>query len=540
MCKRRHVKCNEVRPQCGPCAIGKRTCVYSNDAIKQPDVSESPPETRGSQNDEHHKSSPSRLRILVDSCQNQQPMRPASPRSRTNHATPRSTSSNVAVTSPGLSYNSTPSSRIESCQPSSIEPSTWFELLAADVTNIGGGTIATDTCSWFSEYPIPLLDFENYLIRHFVHVVSKRLDFNDRDVHFATTIPHMALRNLGLMSALLALSARHLSLREMQKENLTRTLVEKDGVPSDPEHIIDHNLAAKYYTKSLHYLNQAMLQSPSYSRSPVLIATAILISTYEMIDGWNENWERHIKGLFWIQRFQENDGETGGLRSAVWWTWLQQDIWIAMRERRRVYNDWSPEKPISTLRAPELATRASYLLSLCVNYASDEEKREDSARRAARGNELLHILQEWRDILPPEYRPLPSVSNDQIFPSIWVNPPSYAAALQIQSLALILVVTNHPSPNTIIDYGGVQQILAASMSIICGIARSVNADDDGANIVSVNCLFGAAMCVQNPHERLALLDLVESCQQRINWPLASLRKELELNYSKHAFHDPMI
>lgn len=302
----------------------------------------------------------------------------------------------------------------------------------------------------------------------------------------------MALRNLGLMSALLALSARHLSLRGIQKEILIRTSLEKDGVPSDLEYIIDRNLAVKYYSKSLHYLNQAM-QSPSYSRSSELIATAILISTYEMIDSRNQNWERHIKGLFWIQRFQENDGETGGLRSSVWWTWLQQDIWIAMREKRRVYNDWSPKKPISTLTAPELATRASYLLSLCVNYASDEEKREDSARRIARGNELLHLLQEWRERRPPEYHPLPSVPNDQIFPSIWVNPPSYAAGLQIQSLALILVIMNHPSPSTISDYEGVQQLLAVSVSIICGIARSLNADDDGANMISLNCLFGGKL-----------------------------------------------
>jgi hypothetical protein len=408
----------------------------------------------------------------------------------------------MAVISPGLSYSSTPFSGTESSQPSRVAPSRWFELLATDATRTGGEPIAMDTSSWISEYPIPLLDLENYLFRHFVYVVSKRLDFNSPEMHFTTTIPHMALRNLGLMSALLALSARQLSLRGIQKESLTNISIEKDGVPSDEDHIIDRNLAAKYYTKSLHYLNQAM-QSPSYSRSSESIATAILISTYEMLDGWNQNWERHIKGLFWIQRFQENDGETGGLRSAVWWTWLQQDIWIAMRERRRVYNDWSPKKPIFTLTAPELATRASYLLSLCVNYASEEERREDSVRRATRGNELLHLLQEWRERLPPEYHPLPSVSNDQIFPSIWVNPASCAAALQIQSLALILVVLNHPSPSTFSDFGGVQHILAVSVSIICGIARSVNADDDGANMISLNCLFGGKLSTSNSSSQIA-------------------------------------
>lgn len=236
----------------------------------------------------------------------------------------------------------------------------------------------------------------------------------------------MALHNVGLMRALLALSARHLSLGGTSKD----TSIEKDGIPSDLEHIINRKLAVEYYTESLHYLNQAM-QYSSYTQSLDLIATAILISTYEMIDGWDKNWERHLKGLFWIQRFQDNDGESGGLRQAVWWAWLQQDTWVAMRERRRVYSTWSPKKPISTLTAPEIVTHASYLLSQCVNYASDEEKQEDSVRRAARGTELLHLLQEWRETLLPEYSPLPCVSNDQVFPSIWVNPPSHAAALQI-------------------------------------------------------------------------------------------------------------
>ena len=49
----------------------------------------------------------------------------------------------------------------------------------------------------------------------------------------------------------------------------------------------------------------------------------------------------------------------------------------------------------------------------------------------------------------------------------------------------------------------------------------------------------AAICVHDPHERLVLLDLLDSCQEYLQWPMKSLRKELELDYSKHAFHDLM-
>jgi hypothetical protein len=47
------------------------------------------------------------------------------------------------------------------------------------------------------------------------------------------------------------------------------------------------------------------------------------------------------------------------------------------------------------------------------------------------------------------------------------------------------------------------------------------------------------MCVYTPHERLALLELLDSCQRTVRWPLESLRKELELEYGRDSFHDLM-
>lgn len=42
----------------------------------------------------------------------------------------------------------------------------------------------------------------------------------------------------------------------------------------------------------------------------------------------------------------------------------------------------------------------------------------------------------------------------------------------------------------------------------------------------------AGMSVHAPHERTALLDLIEIFQRRVRWPADSLRKELELEYQK--------
>jgi hypothetical protein len=293
------------------------------------------------------------------------------------------------------------------------------------------------------------------------------------------------------MKALLALSTRHLSLEtEIRKQGTMSASVAPDDTSSTRSHAIDRNLAVQYYYETLHYLNRAM-QHPSYARSHEVIATSLLISTYEMIDGSNQDWERHLKGVFWIQRFQDNDGETGGLRSAVWWAWLRQDVWVAMRERRRVFSFWQPKRPLSVLTAPELATRATYLLGQCVNYASKEEQEtSDLSQRLERGSELLFSLHEWYDHLPPEYSPLPMAPSTTVFPHIWIHPPSYAAALQIYSLARVLVILHRPSSGGLDDYRAAQKLLTLSVNTICGIARTIDESDQAASIVSLHCVFG--------------------------------------------------
>lgn len=486
----------------------------------------------------------------MEAChQDQQPVRQESPRVEEQQlATATSSIENAVVPTPKVPSNYVPSPGTESSVTSRVAPLSWFELLATDAANADdrfllsppqqfsrnrvepgedprnssnlrprtlreresfhaaafprdpeieqrfvsqtpeSASAVTDIpSSWLSDYPVPLTGLEHHLFRHFVRVSSKWLDFYDPELHFATTVPHIALRNVGLMRALLALSARHLSLCGGEQEAREASDSDKNSGSSD---VIDRNLAVQYYFESLHYLNKAM-QHPSYARSLDLIATAILISTYEMIDGSNQDWERHLKGVFWIQRFQDNDGESGGLRSAVWWAWLRQDVWVAMREHRRVFSFWSPKKPVHMLSPPELATRATYLLAQCVNYASKEEQEtSDLGRRLDRGSELLFLLQEWHESLPPEYSPLPSGSNIETFPHVWVNPPSAAAALQIHSLARILVILHRPSSGGLDDYRAAQHVLALSVATICGIARSVDENDDGANLISLNCLFG--------------------------------------------------
>lgn len=154
---------------------------------------------------------------------------------------------------------------------------------------------------WQSPEPIQLKDHEHDMFQRFVTGVSLWIDLFDPLKHFSTFVPHLALHNEGLMKAVLAVGARHLSLKPVH------------GIDSS----IDRTAAVQYYYETLQYLQSAMRYT-SYKNSLELLATVLVVSTYEMIDGAGKGWERHLKGVFWIQRSRDINGETGGLPQANW------------------------------------------------------------------------------------------------------------------------------------------------------------------------------------------------------------------------------
>ncbi|KAJ5293585.1 hypothetical protein N7508_008406 [Penicillium antarcticum] len=575
ICKRRHVKCDEAHPQCGPCVKGNRPCVYASKdttpiTSKHGHLTRSPNSDTLSQNDPAQPHVHAPLQILVDACDQEQISQQERHRHglHASHASPV-TARDIEPPGPTLSaYQNSDSPRSLALSPGTdnsvsstrAAPLSWFELLARDAANADTGFLLSplqrspnvqavedktdprnsanlrprswreresfqaaafprvsgieqqisshtfdeesfvpnDSTSWTTAFPIPLSELERHIFTHFVRCSSQWLDFYDPLRHFSTNVPHLALRSPGLMRALLAFTARHISL----ESSVPGPLGTVDSVGSDdrrsslsqtPNNLntVDRNVAVQYYYETLRCLNKAM-RHPSYASSHEVVATALLISAFEMIDGSNQDWERHLKGVFWIQRFQDNDGESGGLRQAVWWAWLRQDVWVALRERRRVFSFWQPKKPLSILSAPELATRATWLFAQCVNYASKEEQDTmELSRRLERGSELLYLLQQWYEHLPPEYGPLPGLSETQIFPPIWIHPSPYAASLQVHSLSRILVILHRPSSGGLEDYRAAQKLLTLSVNTICGIARTVDSEDSAASLISLQCVFGA-------------------------------------------------
>ncbi|EKG16978.1 hypothetical protein MPH_05804 [Macrophomina phaseolina MS6] len=376
---------------------------------------------------------------------------------------------------------------------------------------------ATERKCWQSA--VVLRDEEVPVFRHFVDNLSFWLDLYDPLKHFSSLVPQLAMSNEGLMKAILALSSRHLSIR-----------------PGNNGETMDRTVAVQYYSETLQYLQGAM-RYESFNRSVELLATALIVSKYEMIDGAGSGWERHLKGVFWIQRSQDINGQSGGLKQAVWWSWLRQDVWAAFRERRRCFSFYQPTRPYQLMDQYDIASRAVFLLSQAVNYASEEETKMGEVNlqlRIERADTLFNMLEEWRLNLTMHFNPLPMTNAEtesgRPFKPIWINPPGFAAAIQMHNFARILLMIHQPAAGGYREYLAREKDLNAAIDMIAGLAMTI--DYEPAEVVSTQCLFAAGLYATESPKREKICELIEKHQRNTGWPVQSLADELRTEWAR--------
>ncbi|TVY38108.1 Adhesion and hyphal regulator [Lachnellula occidentalis] len=434
-CRKRHKKCNEVFPVCGNCAPTNRTCLWpdleqpsmGNHALISPDNTaprQGPRESveDGNQSFADHRGF------------NYTPDEPTEPLHQLqspliNHVSPANTLGSEFLTADlasvrwldllaedalqanrGFTRPSSPN--LERPEPfgNLVEPANQVRNVLDQPFPSTSNEPDTGNQYWQLGKDIVLKDSEIMIFRNFVEHSALGLDLFDPEKHFSVYTTRLALRNTGLMKAILALSAQHLSRQDYR----------------DPAKGNDPNLAMQYYYETLHYV-QTALHHNSYAHSEELLATALIISTYEMLHESQSEWQRHLKGVFWIQRSQNVDGASGGIRQAVWWAWLRQDVWAAFRERRRCFSFWKPIVDYPDLSKPELVDRVVYLFSQAVNFCADptDLSPADSGvhQKTKTADTLLAMLDRWRGTLGDELKTLPVPKTTTVFQPLWIHPP---------------------------------------------------------------------------------------------------------------------
>ncbi|KAF1850129.1 uncharacterized protein K460DRAFT_350230 [Cucurbitaria berberidis CBS 394.84] len=553
-CRKRRVKCDELRPRCATCAKSDRECLYA------PAIDCSGKPTPNGSSSANTSTPPTQGDALVTSSS---PAVAAKSVSADNEH-------RIFINSPELLFDS-PLTNVASV-PSPHSVPEWYDLLAEDaINNIDKYNLHLDLDrtrlsrrqspvpdagnidpqlqvpkpdqeaeistqeQWNCPDNIPLTDDELVLFHHYVSVIGPILDLYDTSRQLTTTLPGLAVHNVGVLKSLLAVAARHMALinePQLHQLNLSEHSVESDR--SDQHNFPNSVLqvATQYYYETLHYLSQNLLY-PSYSKSREIVATALLISTYEMFDASgqysNGAWERHLRGIFWIQRSQNNNGECSDpLRRAIWWGWIRQDIWVAFRESRRVLTIWKPTKRIADLSPDELCLRIMYICGRCVDFAANEKK-DGIITRIDHGGRLMQALKDWHHALPPSFQPIYKVSQPEpgnLFAPIWIHPPSYAAAIQTFHFARIIVLINQPSMGGMDDFRLRQRFLDDSVETVCGIAMMHHGKDHQGAFADFKALYAAGLCVQNPAKQTAILHLLEKTLDITKFPPKTLLNDL--------------
>ncbi|KAB5542529.1 hypothetical protein GE09DRAFT_1037150 [Coniochaeta sp. 2T2.1] len=338
---------------------------------------------------------------------------------------------------------------------------------------------------WQAPESIALLGREQILFENFLHRICPWLDLFDTARTFSTIVPRLAARNAGLLNAILALSCYHHSLEK--------------SLPSEEQ--ADQNSALQYYYQSLHYVQKAMHYS-TYQHSLELMATTLIISTYEMFRGSRKDWQQHLQGVFWILRSRQIEVETSSLESTTWWAWLRQDIWVAFRERRRTYSTWSPKKPYSELNSYEVASRAVWILAQVINFCAVDPSAEETGGtivgRIGWAKALKRLLQEWESALTIEFSELPVMTGQGTgaFKPRLIHPPCFGLAMQMHHVSKILVHAHEPSHGGMEHFIARQETILDSLDVVCGIGTTIT--DDASSMLSSQCIF--------------IADLGEPCQ----------------------------
>ncbi|KAJ5082304.1 hypothetical protein N7532_011347 [Penicillium argentinense] len=401
---------------------------------------------------------------------------------------------------------------------------------------------------WNTADRIKLSAIDVKFFRYYIEVVGPILDLFDPSRHFSNVVPHLALRNIGLLKSILAVGAKHMSLglHNVSGEdvpgdpaapnmNTPSSLPTGAGLPSESDTDPAH-MATQYYYETLQYLSQTLLY-PSYADSHEILATATMISTYEMFDADSIStsgvWEQHLRGSFWIQRSQDNDGESvDGFRQAVWWAWLRQDIWAAFQAGRPTLTFWRAKKKLEDLNPDEIATRIVYICGKCVAYAAagDMSPNQDPRDRIEQGDRLLRALDEWNRVLPASYQPVTfatSPGSSVACPPIWIHPPNHAGAMQMYHFARAIVLLSQPTMGGLGAYLQRDKQLAESVKTVCGIANACQEHESAMAFVNVQALFGVGQFVRSPEMRDELLRTLNNMLRISKFPPKGLVARLK-------------
>ncbi|RAH49739.1 uncharacterized protein BO95DRAFT_459704 [Aspergillus brunneoviolaceus CBS 621.78] len=118
----------------------------------------------------------------------------------------------------------------------------------------------------------------------------------------------MALHCPVLMNSCLALGAKQLALKAPANEAQNA-----------------NEIAIRYHQLAIEAL-RAIIMSPALASHDAILASSIILSTYEMLDVAGETFGSHLSGVAFFLQAQNVHGDSCNIKGAAYWTWYRHEI----------------------------------------------------------------------------------------------------------------------------------------------------------------------------------------------------------------------
>jgi hypothetical protein len=341
---------------------------------------------------------------------------------------------------------------------------------------------------------------EAYLLHHYTVSRARLLDVCDPHNHFGRLAPELATRSRLLLSAILAVSAHHLS----------RT------AGYDP-------LVAERYHEACVELLIPMLDDLTNITDEVIAATVLLRNFEQMssaITGFDS--ERHLSGTSAFMNSERTCIAAGGLRQASFWIFIRQDLDIALSQQRPLKLNLKKYAFEMDLDTPSddwgWANKIVWITAEVVAFTFGWEK----SRRTY--EDLKLKTEEWWQRKPASFRPL-YVGRGPAFPAIYYSQPWHALGMQYYHITMILLAIGDPGCLKI-GFGHnesrrlLQQDIAYHAGLLFGICVTV--DDIEAKIAACNAISVCAAWLTDRAQQETLIAMLARVEREVAWPTRSI------------------
>ncbi|KND89233.1 hypothetical protein TOPH_06133, partial [Tolypocladium ophioglossoides CBS 100239] len=355
-------------------------------------------------------------------------------------------------------------------------------------------------------------DMAHYF-HHYISDVASWYDLGDSSRRFATVVSEMALGEPLLFSAVIALSAMHIS------QTTAKTAMR----------------AAQFYHG--HCVRQliALHEENPLLENGVALAAACLLRSYEILDE-DVDPNRHLQGAYSLASRERllGDPSATALFTAGFWNYLREDITFSLFELCPLKIDLSAVGPLSADSGHNQLNGMSMILGQIINAAFDRSASEDE------WTALLSATKSCYDMFPARQRPFSrAVRPVEALPRVWLLQDSHASAMHyFLTACCILAVFAPPDRLSSLpaehDAGERQgrsraDILEAYATEICGIAFTTRIPS-----VLVNAFGPISYCakfIQQQAVRQEVIRNLNGCKKVIGWPVGRLITDLQASWT---------